>query len=60
MRSFVVTYRDDEIGRTHPVRLLLGDLARVPGSPESPRATDAAAVAELAAAPGSTPTGCTR
>jgi DNA-binding CsgD family transcriptional regulator len=24
---FVVTYRDDEIGATHPLRLLLGDLA---------------------------------
>jgi len=27
----VVTYRDDEIGRTHPLSVLLGDLAPLPG-----------------------------
>jgi DNA-binding CsgD family transcriptional regulator len=27
---FVITYRDDEIGPTHPLRLLLGDLATAP------------------------------
>ncbi|MFN8590478.1 MAG: AAA family ATPase [Thermomicrobiales bacterium] len=27
---FVVTYRDDEIGGSHPLRLLLGDLATAP------------------------------
>ena len=27
----VVTYRDDELGRTHPLRVVLGSLATVPG-----------------------------
>jgi DNA-binding CsgD family transcriptional regulator len=46
----VVTYREDELQRTHPLRIVLGDLATVPGvvrvplEPFSPEA-----VAELAA-----------
>jgi predicted ATPase len=27
---FVATYRDDELGRSHPVRLVLGELATLP------------------------------
>ena len=30
---FVVTYRDDEIGPNHPLRLVLGDLASTDGPP---------------------------
>ena len=49
----VVTYRDDEIGRTHPVAMLLGDLAPVPGITRvALERLSAAAVAELAAGTG--------
>ena len=46
----VVTYRDDEIGRTHPLSVILGDLAPIPGIERIrlPRLSRAA-VAELAA-----------
>ena len=46
----VVTYRDDEIGRTHPLSMLLGDLAPVPGIERvALERLSRAAVAELAA-----------
>ena len=45
----VVTFRDDEIGRTHPVALLLGDIAPFPAiSRITLERLSAAAVAELA------------
>jgi len=46
----VVTYRDDEIGRTHPLPVLLGDLAPLPGITwVALERLSRAAVAELAA-----------
>ena len=46
----VVTYRDDELGRTHPLSVLLGDLAPMPGIQRiSLDRLSRTAVAELAA-----------
>jgi predicted ATPase len=46
----VVTYRDDEIGRTHPLSVLLGDLAPMPGIQRiAIERLSRTAVAELAA-----------
>jgi DNA-binding CsgD family transcriptional regulator len=46
----VVTHRDDEIGRTHPLAVLLGDLSGLPGIARvSLDRLSRAAVAELAA-----------
>jgi DNA-binding CsgD family transcriptional regulator len=50
---FVVTYRDDEIGINHPLRLVLGDLATAPAVHRlSLRPLSGAAVQQLAAGSG--------
>ena len=56
----VLTFRDDEVGRDHPLRVALGELpagvvVHLPLAPLSP-----AAVAQLADAAAPTPTACTR
>jgi DNA-binding CsgD family transcriptional regulator len=50
---FVVTYRDDETGADHPLRLVLGDLATAPGVRRiSVRPLSEAAVQEMASGSG--------
>ena len=53
---FVVTYRDDEIGTDHPLRLVLGDLATAPAVHRiSVRPLSEEAVQQLAEAAAETP-----
>jgi predicted ATPase/DNA-binding CsgD family transcriptional regulator len=53
---FVVTYRDDEIGTDHPLRLVLGDLATAPAvSRIGVRPLSETAVRQLTAASGRDP-----
>jgi predicted ATPase len=57
----VLTYRDEEVGPGHPLRVLLGDLATVPGVDRlALRALSPAAVAALAGPAGRNRRTCTR
>ena len=58
---FVVTYRDDEIGAHHPLRLVLGDLATAPAVHRISRAAPVGrgGAAHWQQAAGATPPPCT-